>query len=364
MEASWKRLPPAVARPVALVSTPSVGYASVVTAGANKAAMRPLRIVTLGVLSGIHIGIGAFLMVSVGRSCPDLEATNPGLARMVSGAFGLPFGTLMTLLTGAESCTVNCAFVVAALLEGKATLRQLSKSLSCAFVGNFVGAVLLAGLAHMAGLLGASSSAVAVEKVGVDFGSAFCRGILCNWLVCMAAYMAAFSNDLIGKAIVVWLPVSAFVALGLDHAVANMFLIPAGMLAGAPVTLYDFLIRSLLPVTLGNVVGGSGFMIFPYCVAVGSVGQHIEEAARHTSRRIVTSTPLGVRRGSKLHGASSTSPGSSLHGGDLLASSHGLTKHQPQHRPPQDAWATRALPGPRPGASSKSPPSLALGLAA
>ena len=74
--------------------------------------MRPLRIVTLGVLSGIHIGIGAFLMVSVGRSCPDLEATNPGLARMVSGAFGLPFGTLMTLLTGAESCTVNCAFVV------------------------------------------------------------------------------------------------------------------------------------------------------------------------------------------------------------------------------------------------------------
>ena len=174
--------------------------------------------------------MAAFLMLSVGGACPGFAATNPGLQKIILGAFGLPFGLMMTLLSGAELFTGNTALVTMAVIEKKATPAQLIKSWVSSYAGNLVGSLLLASLVFVGGTLvgGGASVPVAVAKTSLSFSAAFVRGILCNWLVCMAVYLASFSKDVAGKMVSIWFCISAFVALGLEHSVANMFIIPLG----------------------------------------------------------------------------------------------------------------------------------------
>jgi len=245
---------------VAQLATPPEGFNGAVAAGVKKANLDTMKIAKLGVLSGCHIGFGAMLMLSVGGACPGLAASNPGLHKMVLGAFGLPFGLMMTLLTGAELFTGNTALVGMAALEGEASPGQLIKSWTSSYAGNFLGSVVLAYLAFAGGVLGPSggaSVAVAAAKTSLSFKAAFVKGILCNWLVCMAVYLASFAKDLPGKMVAIWFCISAFVAMGLEHSVANMFIVPLGIFSGASVTWKAFLLKNLLPVTLGNIVGGA-----------------------------------------------------------------------------------------------------------
>jgi len=211
-------------------------------------------------------------MLSVGGACPGLASTNPGLQRIVSGAFGLPFGLLMTLITGAELFTGNTALVTAAVMEGEADTDGLAKSWGYSYAGNFVGSVILAWLVVAGGTLAGAPQVAnaAVAKTSLTFKSALVRGILCNWLVCMAVYMASFARDLAGKAVAIWFPISAFIALGLEHSVANMFIIPLGILSGASVTWKAFLAKNLLPVTLGNIIGGAFFVAGGFASTLGS----------------------------------------------------------------------------------------------
>jgi formate/nitrite transporter len=241
-------------------ATPPDGFAGAVAAGTKKANLPAGKIFGLGMLSGCHIGFGAFLMLSVGGACPGLAASNPGLQKIILGAFGLPFGLFMTLMTGAELFTGNTALVTMAMLEGKAEMGQLIKSWGSSFAGNFVGSVLFAYLAFLGGTLGptgGASVAVSAAKTSLPFVQAFVRGILCNWLVCMAVYVSTFAKDIPSKMTSIWFIISAFVALGLEHSVANMFIIPLGIFNGAAVSWSSFLMKNLLPVTLGNIVGGA-----------------------------------------------------------------------------------------------------------
>jgi len=168
-------------------------------------------------------------------------------------------GLLMTIVTGGELFTGNTALVTAAVMEGKSSWKDLVKSWSASFTGNFVGSILLAYLAFQSGTLGNGPAAVAIAtgKCSLSWQTAFVRGLLCNWLIGMSVYMASGCASIAGKTIAVWFPVSAFVALGLDNSVANMFLIPLGMMRGAQVTIPQFLLKNLIPVTLGNIVGVS-----------------------------------------------------------------------------------------------------------
>lgn len=177
----------------------------------------------------------------------------------------------MTLVTGAELFTGNTALVTGAVMEGKTSKSDLVKSWVASYAGNFVGSLLLAFLAFKSGTLGnaPASVAIATAKCSLPFATAFVRGILCNWLVCMAVYMASGCASLAGKMVAVWFPISSFVALGLDHSVANMFIIPLGMLRGAEITVSDFLMKNLLPVTLGNIVGGALCVMGLYGTAFG-----------------------------------------------------------------------------------------------
>ena len=188
------------------------------------------------------------------------------------GSFGLPFGLIMTLVTGAELFTGNTALVTAAVAEGKASRADLVKNWVASYSGNFVGSLFLAYLAFKSGTLANSpaSVALATAKCSLPFDVAFVRGILCNWLVCMAVYMASGCVSLAGKMVAVWFPISAFVALGFDHSVANMFIIPLGMMRGAQITTSDFLLKNLLPVTLGNIVGGALCVMGLYGSAFGN----------------------------------------------------------------------------------------------
>merc|ERR1719271_2242908 len=111
-----------------LVATPPDGFDGAVAAGTKKAGMPVSKIIGLGMLSGCHIGFGAFLMLSIGGACPGLVASTPGLQKIILGAFGLPFGLFMTLMTGAELFTGNTALVTMAALEGKASSADLTKS--------------------------------------------------------------------------------------------------------------------------------------------------------------------------------------------------------------------------------------------
>jgi formate/nitrite transporter len=253
------------------LKTPADLYQGAVAAGAAKASGTWGKIFKLGIVSGAHIGFGSYLAITVGGACPGIAQTNPGLQKIIFGAFGLPFGLIMTLITGGELFTGNTALVTAAVKEGKATYKDLAKNWVSSYAGNFVGSLILAYLAFKSGTLGNAPASVAIAsaKCSLPFDVAFVRGILCNWLVCMAVYMASGCSTMIGKMTAVWFPISAFVALGLDHSVANMFIIPLGILRGAEITVGQMFVKNLIPVTLGNIVGGALMCMMPFGTTFG-----------------------------------------------------------------------------------------------
>lgn len=177
----------------------------------------------------------------------------------------------MTLVSGGELFTGNTALVTAAYMEGKTSKENLAKNWCWSYLGNFAGSLLLAYLAFKSGTLGGgpASVAIATAKCSLSWDVAFIRGILCNWLVCMAVYMASGCSTMIGKMTAVWFPISAFVALGLDHSVANMFIIPLGILRGADISIAQMFTNNLIPVTLGNIVGGAVCVMAPFGTSFG-----------------------------------------------------------------------------------------------
>lgn len=267
------------AAPATELKLPPALYAGAVAAGAAKGKGSWSKIFKLGIVSGCHIGFGAFLMLAVGGACPEIAAKNPGLANIIKGAFGLPFGLMMTLVTGGELFTGNTALVGASFMEGKTTKGELAKSWIGSYTGNLVGSLLFVLLVFQGGTLaGPAAAATATAKCSLTFGTAFARGIMCNWLVCMAVYMASGCSSMAGKMTAIWFPISAFIALGLEHSVANMFLIPIGMLRGAEVTVADFLLKNLLPVTLGNIIGGMLCVMAPFGSTFGGWNKKLQQS--------------------------------------------------------------------------------------
>lgn len=244
----------------ASLATPPATWAAATTAGAAKAASPTVKALLLAVAGGAYIALGGLLALSVGGACPGLAAANPGLAKLLFGVVGLPAGLTLVLVTGAELFTGNVAVVGAAALAGRVGWGRLARSWAVAYAGNFLGSLAVVALVAAAGTLtgpaAATAVAVAGTKAGLAFWPAFWRGVGCNWLVCLAVWMAAGARDFGGKAGATLVTVPAFVAMGFEHSVANMFFIPMGMALGAPVGLRALLLGNLLPVTLGNIVGG------------------------------------------------------------------------------------------------------------
>lgn len=257
----------------ALQKSPPQTFEAAVTLGSSKADLPSWKVLLLGILAGAYIALGALLALCVGGAVPAIKASNPGLQKLLFGALGLPGGLLLVCVTGGELFTGNTALLTCAFTQGRAKAGGVLRNWVWSYIGNVLGSALVTWLAVASGCVGgaggAVAAAVASAKVGMPFIKAFLRGIVCNWLVCLAVYTQNGASDLMGKFVAIWLPICAFVAMGFEHCVANMFLIPFGMAMGADVTMKQYLMANLLPVTLGNIVAGVFLVGLAYSLAFG-----------------------------------------------------------------------------------------------
>jgi formate/nitrite transporter len=225
--------------------------------GVRKAHLPALQTVTLGLLAGAYIAFGGMFCTLI-LADPDLGFA---AARLLGGlVFSL--GLVLVVIGGAELFTGNNLIVIA-WADGKVSSAELLRNWSLVYVANFAGALVCVALMQLSGGLqlggGAvadTAAAIATTKLQLPPTQAFFRGILCNALVCLAIWMSFASHSVTGKIMAIAFPISAFVALGFEHSIANMYLIPIGMLNGAPADIGGFM-ANLLFVTLGNIVGGS-----------------------------------------------------------------------------------------------------------
>jgi formate/nitrite transporter len=208
-----------------------------------------------------------------------------GLGRCVAGVV-FPTGLMLVVLAGGELFTGNTLIGIA-VAQKRTTLSAMLRNWGWVYFGNFVGAVMLA---HMmvnsglfnngAGLLGGVTIKIASGKESLSFLSAFYLGILCNWLVCLAVWIAYGAKDMAGKILGIFCPIWLFITSGFEHSVANMYYVPAGIMAKSNaawakasglsqqaldnLTWSNFFLHNLVPVTLGNIVGGLGFVGMVY----------------------------------------------------------------------------------------------------
>ena len=247
--------------------------------GVAKAALPTMTLLLLGVLAGAFISLGAlFSMVSV---LPEPVALPFGLARVLGGlTFSL--GLILVVVAGAELFTGN-NLIVMAWANGRVPSGQLLRNWVVVYLGNLLGALATAVLVFLtdlhllsAGKLGNAAISIATMKCELALVPAFTRGILCNALVCLAVWLSFSARTTTDRILAVVPPITAFVACGFEHCVANMFFVPYGMLVDTAVAdavnigirmtpasdslgLAGF-IANLLPVTLGNIVGGAGLV--------------------------------------------------------------------------------------------------------
>lgn len=276
---------PAPAPAAKLGLAPAEVFDEVTAASAKKGAQAPFVTFVLGFSAGCLIAIGGALMTAVGGGSPAVQASDPGLAFFLKGAVGIPTGLVLVVLTGAELVTSNMMTMLVGFLQRTVKLPALLRNWALSYLGNFVGSVFFAVLSHGAHTLAAEPQIEAAKAMAelkatkLPFGTCVLKGIICNWLVCLAVWGAMASPSIAGKVLAIWLPISCFVALGAEHCVANMFLIPQGMLLGADVSVVQFLGGNILPVTIGNVVGACVFVAGVQYVAFGTRGKHRNDSS-------------------------------------------------------------------------------------
>ena len=245
----------------------------------------------LGILAGSFVGL-----VSQGSNVAVHSINNISLARTLSGAL---FSTALVLIiiAGGELFTGNALMVISAIKK-RITVMALLRNWFLVYLGNFLGAMgivilisLTSQLELSEGSLGGYTIHVATTKVNHPFLTAFIFGIFCNWLVCLAVWMTSGAQDITGKILAIFFPIWLFVISGFEHSIANMYYIPAGILASsnpdwvqAAIEIHGtsadkianlnwtFMFRNnLLPVTIGNLVGGAFFVGITYLVAFGKL---------------------------------------------------------------------------------------------
>lgn len=234
------------------------------TAGVTKAKLPFLSLVALGSLAGAFISLGCLFYLSV---LMGADATY-GPVRLAAGA-AFSLGLILVVVGGAELFTGN-ALLVMAWVDGLVTARAVARNWLIVYLANFAGALTILALVWMAGLdkgaLAASAVEMTLYKLSLPPQELLARAILCNVLVCLAVWLSYAARDAGSKMLVVIPPITAFVALGFEHSVANMFLLPFGMLGGAPVNASDIAVN-LFWVTVGNLIGGGGGVALSYWAA-------------------------------------------------------------------------------------------------
>jgi len=255
-----------------LFLTPAETMRAIVDNGRRVTVQSWPRTVVLSLLAGFYIAFGAELAVSVTHDAAGF--VGQGIARFLGGSV-FSLGLMLVVVCGAELFTGN-SLLASSVLHGEISLGHLLENWTIVILGNLAGALFLTWLMFHSRLWSGGSMAdhvvrIAAAKCQLSFEAALIRGVLCNWLVCLAVFMATAARDITGRIVACYVPIMAFVASGFEHSVANMFFIPMGiMLAGEggklepALTWSNFFIANLLPVTLGNILGGVVFVAFAY----------------------------------------------------------------------------------------------------
>ena len=241
---------------------PSDVVKAMINSGAAKSQLGPLDLLVRGGLSGALLGFATSLAYGA-----NVQTGQP-----LVGALVFPVGFVMIVLLGLELVTGSFALLPLAALRGRTTSGGVLANWGWVFLGNLLGSVLYAALLvialTMAGQVEPSGVATRIVQMAeaktngyAQFGgagmlTAFVRAILCNWMVCLGVVMALSTTSTMGRIFAAWMPIVVFFAQGFEHSVVNMFVIPAGMMMGAKVSLWDWWVWNQIPVTLGNLVGG------------------------------------------------------------------------------------------------------------
>jgi formate transporter len=235
-------------------------------AGVAKARLPLLSLVMLGLLAGAFIGLGALYYVIVAS-----DAALPHALQRLLGGVVFSLGLLLVVVAGAELFTGN-NLIAMAWAEGKVSTREVLANWIVVCAANFAGAVGLAALVFWSGHAGQYAETyleIAATKSSLPPAEAFFRGVLCNVLVCMAVWMALAGRSVVDRFFAIVLPISAFVAAGFEHSIANMYFLPLAMMLQASAGLEvqaAGLWRNLVPVIAGNIAGGSVLVALVYYV--------------------------------------------------------------------------------------------------
>jgi formate transporter len=229
----------------------------------KKSNLRVRDMLIRGILSGAFLGYATSLVFVI---------LAQGIAPIV-GAILFPVGFVILVLLGLELVTGNFALLPAGVMAKTVSMSKLLRNWGWVYLGNMIGSVLYAALFYLAitnwhtgnGGSVADLMKQAAQKKTLAYitlgpsgwATAFVKAILCNWMVTIGAIMAMVSRSTIGKIAAMWLPIMTFFALGFEHSVVNMFILPAGMMFGAPISIGQVLLWNLLPVTLGNIFAGT-----------------------------------------------------------------------------------------------------------
>lgn len=249
----------------------------------NKTRLSFIRTVLLAILAGAYIAFGGiFSAVSV----VGMSGVWPyGFMKVIAGVT-FSVGLILVVIGGAELFTGNNLMIIS-WLNRRISCLQLWRNWGIVYIGNFLGSVLIAFMVFLSriytfsgGELGKTMISTANAKVNYPFLQALVLGVLCNILVCLAVWLAFSSRTTSGKILAIVFPISAFIAAGFEHSVANMYIIPVALLIKdfdpafvsglgmdlGNLTWAGFLVNNLLPVTIGNILGGSGFIGALYAV--------------------------------------------------------------------------------------------------
>lgn len=250
------------------------------TVGVGKATSPWFTVFILGILAGSYIGFGGLLSTAVTFDLGPIMGI--GFTKFIAGSV-FSVGLILVVIAGAELFTGN-NLMISSVMTKDISISTMSKRWILVYVANFIGSILLALGLYLSGLwkvgngaMGAAAVGVAYGKVNLGFWEALIRAIGCNWLVCLAVWMAFAARQIIGKIGAIYFPVMAFVAIGFEHCIANMYFIPAGIFlhqwaqipppaAFDPASLswFTFVWKNLLPVTIGNIIGGVVFVGMSY----------------------------------------------------------------------------------------------------
>lgn len=255
-----------------LMFTPAEVASNVIGIGRTKASLKIYQMLLLGFLAGMFIA-----MAAVGANTVGCSIQTASVGKFASGAI-FPVGLAMVLLAGSELFTGNCLMIIS-VLERKVRVSEMLRNWLFVYIGNFLGSVFVAFFVYLSGqfdlfdgALAVTTIKVAAGKASLSFGKAVLLGMFCNFLVCIAVWISFAAKSVGGKFLGLFMPIMVFVGCGFEHSVANMYYVPAGLFAAMDpdyaaaasetvnnfgnLTWGNFFTHNLIPVTIGNIIGG------------------------------------------------------------------------------------------------------------